>query len=272
MQYWLEKTYPSKRAAEDFTTLLLSPVSNSGGADIYTNMRMVVSNDIVFHLDQDTNLLVGYSRATDSYDEILINGESHYTINLEDFKAFENKIDIDKFLLEQAHQEILTQVKINDKKEVFYQLRDDKYSIKQGGYLTPLDERIVKLFENYLQVKFMQIIANSEIVSYPEGANKYVTHKRKERSKKLIKLAKEYFKSKNEGKLFCEVCKFNFVEKYGKTGEDFIEAHHSLPVFQLNENHQSTVNDIVLLCSNCHRMIHRKKEWLSIEELKAVLL
>lgn len=271
MKYWLEKTYPSKRVAEDFTTLLLSPMSNSSGADIYINMRLVLPNDIVFHLNQDTNMLVGYSRATDSYDELIINGESYYTINLEEFKPFKEEIDIDTFLLEQAHQEILTQVKVHDQKEVFYQFRDEKYSVKQGGYLTQLDERIVKLFENYSHEKFKPIVASNESASYPEGANKYVTHKHKERSKKLIKLAKANFKSHNKGELFCEICKFNFVEKYGKIGEDFIEAHHSLPVSQLSENHRSTIEDIVLLCSNCHSIVHRKKEWLSIEELKSLL-
>ena len=28
--------------------------------------------------------------------------------------------------------------------------------------------------------------------------------------------------------------------------------------------------DLSLLCSNCHRMIHRKKKWLTIDELKNI--
>ena len=30
--------------------------------------------------------------------------------------------------------------------------------------------------------------------------------------------------------------------------------------------------DIVLVCSNCHRMLHRHRPWLSAVELKSVLL
>ena len=31
------------------------------------------------------------------------------------------------------------------------------------------------------------------------------------------------------------------------------------------------IDDLSWVCSNCHRMIHRQKPWLSIEELNAVL-
>jgi len=31
---------------------------------------------------------------------------------------------------------------------------------------------------------------------------------------------------------------------------------------------QTKLADLALLCSNCHRMIHRTKRWLTVEELK----
>ena len=30
--------------------------------------------------------------------------------------------------------------------------------------------------------------------------------------------------------------------------------------------------DLVLLCSNCHRMVHRKKPWLNLEELMELII
>ena len=68
----------------------------------------------------------------------------------------------------------------------------------------------------------------------------------------------------------CNVCDFNFEEKYGAIGREFIEVHHIKPLSFFKE--EAIVNpetDLIPVCSNCHRMIHRKKDHtLSIEELK----
>lgn len=68
----------------------------------------------------------------------------------------------------------------------------------------------------------------------------------------------------------CEVCNFDFEKFYGELGKDYIEVHHKVPLSQINE--EIVVNpetDLVCLCANCHRMIHRKKNAiLTIEELK----
>jgi len=68
----------------------------------------------------------------------------------------------------------------------------------------------------------------------------------------------------------CKVCGFNFEQFYGEIGVDFIEVHHLEPL-SLRENPYETVpeRDLIPICSNCHRMIHRKRDKvLSIDELK----
>ncbi len=71
----------------------------------------------------------------------------------------------------------------------------------------------------------------------------------------------------------CRTCGFNFEKNYGKLGKDFIEIHHIKPMYRIRE--EVTVNpetDLVPLCSNCHKMIHRKrKRPLSLQELKKIL-
>lgn len=71
----------------------------------------------------------------------------------------------------------------------------------------------------------------------------------------------------------CKVCGFNFEAAYGEHGKNYIEVHHVIPISTLPE--PSSINpreDLTVLCSNCHRMIHRKREApLSIEELRNVL-
>lgn len=105
---------------------------------------------------------------------------------------------------------------------------------------------------------------------FPEGRIKYVTHQRLERNKKLIDLAKQKFIEKN-GSLHCEVCGFNFETKYGEIGEDYIEAHHSLPISEMKENHKTKVEELVMVCANCHRMLHRRRPWLNKDELSLLI-
>ena len=105
---------------------------------------------------------------------------------------------------------------------------------------------------------------------YLEGNEKIIEHRTRERNNKIAKLAKEKYKAKY-GNLNCQVCGFNFEEKYGEIGKDFIEAHHIVPLSELDFEQNTTVDDFILLCSNCHKMIHRKKPWLSVDELKKLL-
>ena len=74
--------------------------------------------------------------------------------------------------------------------------------------------------------------------------------------------------------LTCQCCGFNFQEKYGDIGKDFIEVHHIKPLFSINQEMEvNAQTDLVCLCSNCHRMIHRKKnEILTVEELRSKIL
>jgi len=57
----------------------------------------------------------------------------------------------------------------------------------------------------------------------------------------------------------------------GARGRGFIEAHHTKALAALVENAKTKLEDLALLCANCHRMIHSQKPWLSIAELRAIL-
>ncbi|HBF5906854.1 TPA: HNH endonuclease [Clostridioides difficile] len=105
---------------------------------------------------------------------------------------------------------------------------------------------------------------------FPEGKKKLRTHICRERNYKVIKEAKKRYKD-NYGKIICEVCDFDFEEVYGDIGSDFIEGHHIVPVSELEEGSTTRVEDICLVCSNCHKMLHRKRPWLKSEELKYIL-
>lgn len=71
----------------------------------------------------------------------------------------------------------------------------------------------------------------------------------------------------------CKVCGFDFKAKYGELGEGFIEIHHLKPMFSINrEIKVNPQKDLVPLCSNCHKMIHRNaKQPLTIKELTQIV-
>ena len=70
------------------------------------------------------------------------------------------------------------------------------------------------------------------------------------------------------------VCRFNFANKYGNTGEGFIHVHHLKPISELDEEVViDPQNDLAVVCANCHAMIHRDKDnTLSLEKLRTMIV
>ena len=111
---------------------------------------------------------------------------------------------------------------------------------------------------------------SDEITEAPEGKVFTRLHRYRERNRALVTQRKESA-LRAAGKLTCEACGFDFAETYGERGHGYIEAHHTKPVSTLTENATTRLEDLTLLCSNCHRMIHAAQPWLSVDELKALL-
>ena len=130
--------------------------------------------------------------------------------------------------------------------------------------------KIKAAVENKSVVDELYSIPNEEddtLHSVKEGKVIYKLHKLRERDSKINKKKKEvYFKK--HGKLNCEVCDFDFYKVYGEIGKGFIEAHHRIPLSDLDGESKTELKDLALVCSNCHRMLHREIDTLSIKELK----
>lgn len=105
-----------------------------------------------------------------------------------------------------------------------------------------------------------------------EGGSRMVTHKRVERNPKLRQLARDHWTRKMGGSIRCLACGFSFEKKYGHEGEGFIEMHHTLPLARLNKRSRRSPEDLIPLCSNCHRIIHRRPgDPLTLKQLKGLL-
>lgn len=110
----------------------------------------------------------------------------------------------------------------------------------------------------------------NEIEEAEEGRVLTGLHRRYERNAALVR-AKKQRALAQFGKLTCEACDFDFRERYGEHGDGFIECHHTVPVHALRPGARTRGSDLRLLCANCHRMIHAKRPWLSMEQLIAIL-
>jgi 5-methylcytosine-specific restriction enzyme A len=104
----------------------------------------------------------------------------------------------------------------------------------------------------------------------PEGRLLTRVHMTRERNRKLVE-SKRQQAMKRDGKLVCEVCGFDFAICYGTRGIGFIECHHTKPVETLAEGHKTHINDLALVCANCHRIIHRMRPWLLVTDLKELI-
>lgn len=130
---------------------------------------------------------------------------------------------------------------------------------------------LFELAEVRCEADALRVVQPLEQTEFPEGRVVERRHMLRERNSRVARLAKQRAKDR-DGRLCCEVCGFDFEATYGAHGRDFIEAHHIVPLMELTGETTTTVDDLVLLCANCHRMAHRVRPWLSVEGLRSLLM
>jgi hypothetical protein len=103
-----------------------------------------------------------------------------------------------------------------------------------------------------------------------EGRRLLKLHKFTERKTQIVRRKKKAVLAAT-GRLVCEACDFDFVIEYGKLGEGFAECHHRSPLAELDGEAPTRLEDLAIVCSNCHRMLHRSRPMLRVEELRSVV-
>ncbi len=102
---------------------------------------------------------------------------------------------------------------------------------------------------------------------FPEGRILSALHRKRERSRAAVARKKKSVLAKT-GALKCEACEFDFEARYGQIGHGFAECHHRSPLAALTGRKTTRLSDLAILCANCHRMIHRSRPMMSVEELR----
>jgi predicted HNH restriction endonuclease len=69
--------------------------------------------------------------------------------------------------------------------------------------------------------------------------------------------------------LKCEVpgCGFDFEAVYGELGRDYAQVHHLKPLGDRTTPSETKLNDLAIVCANCHAMIHRGGKCRPLDKL-----
>lgn len=86
-------------------------------------------------------------------------------------------------------------------------------------------------------------------------------------SNKDIKAIKEYLG------YTCMACGLDPIKEYGEDKKGIMEAHHKNPYSEMNEGEIREVkpDDFLILCPNCHKLIHKLDSPNDLEELKKLV-
>lgn len=128
------------------------------------------------------------------------------------------------------------------------------------------------IYENFLEI----VDKEPELTVYPDDIDDSITYSEGKAKKVLVN---SYERNPHARKkciehygLNCQVCEFNFEEKFGELGRNFIHVHHIVDIATIGNKYSvDPITDLIPVCPNCHAMLHKKKPAYSIEELKKIM-
>jgi hypothetical protein len=101
-----------------------------------------------------------------------------------------------------------------------------------------------------------------------EQRRRLVLHRKRERRLRAKKID-ETLRLQN-GRLVCEVvnCGFDFRERYGELGKGYAQVHHLNPLRDIPAGgREVSLEELAVVCANCHVMIHRGGDSRSLDGL-----
>lgn len=99
-----------------------------------------------------------------------------------------------------------------------------------------------------------------------EGRRRLVLHLQRERNQVIVRKKKKQAASRD-----CEICKFSFSRRYGSAASEYCEAHHLLLLSEVESTTQTRMEDLAILCANCHRVVHLRNPPYTLDEVKSML-
>ncbi len=100
-----------------------------------------------------------------------------------------------------------------------------------------------------------------------EGEPRLMIHFHRERDSHIAQ-AKRDAVIASSGRLVCEACGISATVKYPGLNGEICEVHHRLPLAESCGNVETRLEDLAVLCANCHRAIHRGSPMPGVEEFR----
>lgn len=275
----------------EFGKCLWSPRRNRLGHDAYVLMRAPVPNDLVLHIlkghteggDQSTHI-VGHSFIRSPVKTINTAPPSpgtwggmkqYYRIELRDYVPFKPSIPLST-LLQDFEVEIRTEIQGAHPRYYPFTVNAGILRLNQGQYLTRCTPLLFQHIETLFEIESVPAATrgrsqdDSSVYEFGEGRRMSAERQFFARNPALVAAAK-----KKHG-FICQICKFDFGRAYGPLGEGYIEAHHLNPLSERDpstwtDKLRTSVDEVCVLCANCHRMVHRKRPALSVDDVRKVL-
>jgi len=285
--------YDHGGAGWEYGTCLWSPVVSDVGAKIYELMNEPSKNDQIIHFykEKNTRYIHGYSHVqktcyvTNNRPSVKTEwdrSDSFYRIDLKDFKKFKDPIALEEFRdlfdIELRHEieenpsnypfQVTKTKNPRYKVDSFVGLVNGKYFRECTSQLFTLIKEIEDIEDKNVEDKKDKSLTNKE--DYFESRRKIKETTFFARNPKLKKDAIKIRGYK------CEACGFLFADKYGRFGADYIECHHENPISERPEKDwtdklKTSIDEVKLLCSNCHRMIHHTRPAKKFHDLLVII-
>ncbi len=273
----------------EFGTCLWSPTRNRAGGDRYALMRDPLPRDLVLHFYEDTwpdgsteTRLSGASLVAAVVREVSTEPPSagqwtgmapYYRIDLRDYGPFDAPVPLST-LVREYEDELLADLRENEPRYYPFNTHGASVRTVQGIYLARCTPALYALFRKALSISDAEETeAPASRVGHQEFAEARRQMKERyffARNPALARTAKQHYGC------VCQACGFDFATVYGELGEGYAEAHHLSPLSERPEaewNQQLTtsLDQVAVLCANCHRVIHRRRPALTLDELRHAL-
>jgi len=270
---------------------LWSPTTDKGGAKRYKLMKQPSKGDLVLHFYQAGGVRYFHAksrvmRPCQISTEIPSNpgkwswAKEFFRIDLGEFEQFDSPLNLSNFT--DIHDITLRHEIVEDDPSNYpFQIktytdpkftRDSQVTLKQGKYLSACSNKLLTLLEECsgIEASNQDSTRENQQLEYHEGKRKERETYFFARNPKLVREAKKLHKFK------CQACEFEFKDKYGEFGKNYIECHHEnvlseRPEKDWSKDVKTTIDDVKVLCANCHRMVHHKRPALKFVELIELL-
>ena len=271
----------------EFGTCLWSPTKNRAGSDRYSIMREPGTGDRVIHVyhtehgGRTDTYIIGRSEVKRRFCEVKEEPPSpgswagmspYYRIDVQNYSQFEAPLPIRSFIADYG-DDIRADLIENEPDFYPFTTHGDDIRTVQGIYLARCTEILTRLLEQALGIE-----AATGASYQPPMHGDYAEARRMAceryffaRNPSLVREAKKKYGYR------CQVCQFCFSERYLEVGDEFIEVHHldqlsERPELTWTDELRTSINRVTVVCSNCHRMLHRRRPAYKLDDLRSRLL